>query len=55
MNQSGVNFNYRLTTTSQPQLSSFFQHSSIVDYDYLLPAVVAVDFSAASFKGPYRY
>jgi hypothetical protein len=55
MNHSCVNFVYRLTSNCQPQLKSFFQRSSITDYDYLLPIVIAEGFSAASFNGLYCY
>jgi len=55
MNEPGFNFIYRLTSSRQAQISSFFQRSSVIDYDYLLPTVTAEGFSAAPFNGLYCY
>jgi len=55
MNHPGLNFIYQLTSSRQDQHNSFFQRSSIIDYDYLLPIVIAEGLSAASFNGLYCY
>jgi hypothetical protein len=55
MNQPDINSIYQLTSNRQAQHNNLFQRSSIIDYDYLLPIVIADVLSAASFNRLYCY